>query len=64
MSDTHPPKTQIYPTRSNWLAKAVKDLDHRDPLDAYSDARQLVAACEQRLKAIECQHGITFVPDD
>ena len=38
---------------SFWLRRAVTDLNMRDPVDAYNDARALLNLCEQRLAELQ-----------
>jgi len=51
-------------TRSDWLSRAMDDLDQRDPLDAYNDALRLVEVCKTRLKTLEIKHGVKFNTDE
>ena len=41
------------PTTSNWLRKAIEDSLDRDPVDALSDARHLVAILQAELDEIQ-----------
>lgn len=38
--------------RSNWLSKALADMEARDPCDAVNDAEALLASCQARLDRI------------
>lgn len=51
-------------TRSHWLTQAMDDLDKRDPIDAFNDARALLEVQKVRLKTLEIAHGVKFNTDD